>query len=260
MYTYPVKLEKDTNGSWLVTFPDIPEATSVGDDEDEALLNALDALESAIEIYFDDKREVPVPSKARKGQPTVTLPALITAKVLLANEMVRQGVRKAELARRLDLHMPQIDRLLDPRHASKLDMIERAFGKLGKHLEVFEDIEDQFADDASASTGSPVTALTSPGQKKLPEIQWPRTKALLDEAATLFLSGEPDAARLILRDLVNATVGFESLAELTHKPSKSLHRMLSAKGNPNMDNLATIFGAVRNWLKVTFDVRVVEMA
>ena len=84
-------------------------------------------------------------------------------------------------------------------------------------------------------------------------------KALLDEAATLFLSGEPDAARLILRDLVNATVGFESLAELTHKPSKSLHRMLSPKGNPSMDNLATIFGAIRNWLKVTFDVRVVEI-
>lgn len=84
-------------------------------------------------------------------------------------------------------------------------------------------------------------------------------KALLDEAATLFLSGEPDTARLILRDLVNATVGFEQLAELTHKPSKSLHRMLSQKGNPSMDNLAAIFDAVRGWLKVSFDVRVVEV-
>ena len=81
-------------------------------------------------------------------------------------------------------------------------------------------------------------------------------KALLDEA--LFLSGEPDTARLILRDLVNATVGFETLAELTQKPSKSLHRMLSLNGNPSMDNLAAIFVAVRNWLKVTFDVRVIE--
>jgi DNA-binding phage protein len=85
-------------------------------------------------------------------------------------------------------------------------------------------------------------------------------KALLDEAATLFLSGEPDVARLILRELVNATVGFEKLGELTHKPSKSLHRMLSQNGNPSMDNLAAIFGAVRTWLKVTFDVRVVELA
>jgi DNA-binding phage protein len=85
-------------------------------------------------------------------------------------------------------------------------------------------------------------------------------KALLDEAATLFLSGEPDAARLILRDLVNATVGFENLAEITHKPSKSLHRMLSPKGNPSMDNLAVIFGAVKDFMKVNFDVRVVELA
>jgi antitoxin HicB len=136
MFSYPVHLEKDTNGAWLVTFPDIPEAASVGDDEDEALLNAIDALESAIEIYFDEKREVPAPSKARRGQRTVRLPALVTAKVLLANEMIRQGVRKAELARRLELHMPQIDRLLDPRHSSKLDTIERAFEKLGKHLYV----------------------------------------------------------------------------------------------------------------------------
>jgi DNA-binding phage protein len=85
-------------------------------------------------------------------------------------------------------------------------------------------------------------------------------KALLDEAATLFLSGEPDTARLILRDLVNATIGFENLAELTRKPSKSLHRMLSPKGNPSMDNLAVIFDAIRNWLKVAFDVRIVEAA
>lgn len=85
-------------------------------------------------------------------------------------------------------------------------------------------------------------------------------KALLDEAATLFLSGEPDAARLILRDLVNATIGFEQLAVVTRKPSKSLHRMLSRSGNPSMDNLAAIFGAVKNWLKVAFDVRVVETA
>ena len=85
-------------------------------------------------------------------------------------------------------------------------------------------------------------------------------RALLDEAATLFLDGEPDAARLILRDLVNATVGFEALAELTHKPSKSLHRMLSQRGNPSMDNLAAIFAVIKRWLKVTFDVRVVEVA
>lgn len=85
-------------------------------------------------------------------------------------------------------------------------------------------------------------------------------KALLDEAATLFLSDEPEMARIILRDLVNATLGFEQLAELTDKPSKSLHRMLSPKGNPSMDNLAAIFGAVRTRLNVDLEVRAVEMA
>ncbi len=85
-------------------------------------------------------------------------------------------------------------------------------------------------------------------------------KALLDEAATLFLSGEPETARLILRDLVNATVGFEQLAVLTDKPSKSLHRMLSPKGNPSMDNLAAIFGAVRARLKVGIEAHTVELA
>jgi DNA-binding phage protein len=85
-------------------------------------------------------------------------------------------------------------------------------------------------------------------------------KALLDEAATLFLSGEPETARLILRNLVNVTLGFEQLTSLTDKPSKSLHRMLSPKGNPSMDNLAAIFGAVRANLKVELEVHTVEMA
>lgn len=85
-------------------------------------------------------------------------------------------------------------------------------------------------------------------------------KALLDEAATLFLSDEPETARLILRDLVNATVGFEQLAVLTDKPSKSLHRMLSPKGNPSMDNLSAIFGAVRTRLNVGIEVHTIELA
>uniref|UniRef100_UPI004055A983 helix-turn-helix domain-containing transcriptional regulator n=1 Tax=Candidatus Electrothrix sp. TaxID=2170559 RepID=UPI004055A983 len=82
--------------------------------------------------------------------------------------------------------------------------------------------------------------------------------ALLDEAVTLFLNGESDTARLILRDLVNATVGFEALAHETAKPSKSLHRMLSAKGNPTMDNLAAILKVLRQKFKINFEVRTVH--
>ena len=75
-------------------------------------------------------------------------------------------------------------------------------------------------------------------------------QALLDEAITLFINGEPESAKLILRDLVNATVGFEALAEEIHKPAKSLHRMLSKSGNPTMTNISAVFAAIKRSLKV----------
>jgi DNA-binding phage protein len=75
-------------------------------------------------------------------------------------------------------------------------------------------------------------------------------RALLDEALTLFLNGEPDAAKLVLRDLIDATVGFEELARRTDKPSKSLHRMLSSSGNPTMTSLSAILVALKKSLHV----------
>jgi len=75
-------------------------------------------------------------------------------------------------------------------------------------------------------------------------------KALLYEAVDAFLTGEPEIARLILRDLVNATIGFETLAVKVAKPSKSLHRMLTKTGNPSMDNLAAIFSVIQKNLGV----------
>jgi DNA-binding phage protein len=85
-------------------------------------------------------------------------------------------------------------------------------------------------------------------------------RTLLEESATLFLNGEPQTARLILRELVNTSMGVESLAALTGTPSKSLHRMLSESGNPSMDNLAAIFGGVRKHLGVDLEAHAVEAA
>lgn len=84
-------------------------------------------------------------------------------------------------------------------------------------------------------------------------------QALLDEALTLFVNGEPDPAKLILRDLVNATVGFEQLAQVVHKPSKSLHRMLSVSGNPTMENLSKILLAIKESLHVEIRTSVVSV-
>ncbi len=84
-------------------------------------------------------------------------------------------------------------------------------------------------------------------------------QALLDEAITLFINGEPETAKLILRDLVNASVGFEKLALEIHKPAKSLHRMLSASGNPTMSNISAIFAAIKKKLRVEVCTEVVAV-
>ena len=80
-------------------------------------------------------------------------------------------------------------------------------------------------------------------------------RALLDEAATHFLNGDAGTARRVLRDLVNATLGFERLALATRTPAKSLHRMLSPHGNPGMENLAAIFDTLRSELGVQLAAR-----
>jgi hypothetical protein len=83
-------------------------------------------------------------------------------------------------------------------------------------------------------------------------------KGLLDQSVALFLGGEPEAARLVLRDLVSATVGFEMLAALTNMSAKSLRGMLTCHGRLGMDGLSTIFSAIRDWLQVTLEVQVVD--
>ncbi len=80
-------------------------------------------------------------------------------------------------------------------------------------------------------------------------------KALFDQAVTLFLNGEADTAKLVLRDLVNATIGFEQLAQDIKKPSRSLYRMLSPSGNPTMTSLCAILKTLKNVLKIEFEVR-----
>jgi len=85
-------------------------------------------------------------------------------------------------------------------------------------------------------------------------------EALLREATDMFLNGEAEAARLLLRDVVNATVGFEQIAAATNRPSKSVHRMLSSRGNPTMESLSAVFSAIRKVLNITFETHTVHQA
>jgi antitoxin HicB len=135
MLRYPVRLEHDTNGTVLVGFPDVPEAHTFGDDREEALARAVDALETALIGYIEDRQAIPQPSPFKRG-PYATLPALTEAKLALYSAMRAGRISKTELARRLNCHLPQVDRLLDLRHGSRLDQLEAAFRALGKQLSV----------------------------------------------------------------------------------------------------------------------------
>lgn len=135
MFDYPVTLAPDDNDTVLVTFPDVPEAITFGADQEEALLQAVDALESALSTYVEARQPLPAPS-APAGRPTVRPSALECAKLGVYQAMTEQGIRKAELARRLGWHMPQVDRLFNLRHASRLDQIEAAARALGRTIEV----------------------------------------------------------------------------------------------------------------------------
>jgi antitoxin HicB len=135
MFEYPVTLTPD-DGSVLVTFIDVPEAITFGADEAEALRHAVDALETGLSFYVEARKQLPSASKAKRGQKTVRPAALECAKLGVYQAMTEQGIKKAELARRLGWHTPQVDRLFDLRHASKLDQIEAAANVLGRHIEV----------------------------------------------------------------------------------------------------------------------------
>ena len=133
MLRYPVKLERE--GKYiLASFPDVAGVHTYGRDRDEVLSRAIDALETMFLALIQDRKPIPQPTSKRG--PFVTLPALTEAKIALYRAMRSQGVGKAELARRMRCHLPQIDRLLDLRHASRLDQLEAAFAALHKRMSI----------------------------------------------------------------------------------------------------------------------------
>jgi antitoxin HicB len=89
-----------------------------------------------MDFYFEDKRAVPLPSRARRGEELIELPASLAAKVLLLNEMVEQKVSPAELARRLHTRPQDVQRVIDLGHVTKIDTIASALAALGKRLEL----------------------------------------------------------------------------------------------------------------------------
>ncbi|MFJ4456991.1 type II toxin-antitoxin system HicB family antitoxin [Pseudomonas sp. NPDC089392] len=135
IFEYPVVVHQEEGNAW-VSCPDVPEMACAGDTPEEALFDAVDALESALSFYVDQKQAIPLPAIATAGQPVVRLPALTAAKAALWNTMVAQKVSKTEMARRLGVNRPQVDRLVDLLHRSKIEQVEYALHVLGQRIEL----------------------------------------------------------------------------------------------------------------------------
>ena len=132
MLRYPVRLT--TEGEHvLVDFPDFPEAHTFGDTREEALTRASDALLTVIDAYMKDRQRLPQPSR---GRVVVDVPPLAVPKIELYNAMHQQRITKAELGRRLGWHMPQVDRVLDVHHASRIDRLQQALQAVDRRLEI----------------------------------------------------------------------------------------------------------------------------
>ncbi|MDF2860337.1 MAG: hicB [Achromobacter mucicolens] len=135
MLRYPAKIRPDTVG-YYVTFRDIPEALTAGDTVEEAKEMAADALLVSMDFYFEDRRPVPPPSAPEPDEVLIALPASVTAKIYVLNEMLAQQVSQTELARRLGIRKQEMTRIVDLHHATKIDTLAAALQAMGKSLEL----------------------------------------------------------------------------------------------------------------------------
>ncbi len=129
---YPAKFEFQDDGCYVISFRDIPEALTQGFSLDESKEQALDSLITSLDFYFEDNREIPLPSKAQEGEYLIELPISVWSKVLLLNAMLEQHVSQSELAKRLHKTRQEMQRIIDLNHNTKIDTVVEALKQLGK--------------------------------------------------------------------------------------------------------------------------------
>ena len=83
-------------------------------------------------------------------------------------------------------------------------------------------------------------------------------EGLLKEGVECLLAGDLDAGKIVLRDYINATIGFEELGSLTDKSPKSLMRMFGPSGNPHARNLFEVISRIQEHEGVQLEVNTVR--
>lgn len=137
MFDFPVRLETDSaTQAVMVYFQDLPNVFSAGATREEALQNAVMALETFLEGCMRDRTRFPLPTMPTTNTPVVHLSAIASIKAAIHNELLAQDLYRADLARMMGLHGPQVFRMLDLRRSTRLETLEAALNVLGKRLVV----------------------------------------------------------------------------------------------------------------------------
>jgi antitoxin HicB len=116
-----------------VTFPDVPEAITQGDDLADAMASASDALGVALRGYLAHGRP-PKPSRRAKGLTDVPVDPSNALKLAVIEAFIQSGISKSEFARRLGKAENEARRILDPDHPTKLAALEAAPRLFGKQV------------------------------------------------------------------------------------------------------------------------------
>ena len=133
-FQYAVGLVPAEEGGFVVTCRDLPQLVTQGEDLENALIEAADAMDEVFAAYMHGGLTLPAPSKTRKGEHVVAPPAETMAKAALYVAMKDAGISKVQLAKRLGVDEKEVRRLLDPHYGSKLPRIAQAVEALGRRL------------------------------------------------------------------------------------------------------------------------------
>jgi antitoxin HicB len=135
-FTYPVHLEPSLEGGFVVTCRDVPETITQGDSLQEALDEAADALDEALQGRIEDGEDVPPASRARKNEYLVAPPVGTALKLAVYLALRDTKISRSELAHRLDVDEKEIRRVLDPKHQTKANRLEAVLRTLGRRVDV----------------------------------------------------------------------------------------------------------------------------
>ncbi len=134
-FVYPYTVALDEHGFWQVRFPDVPQALTEGESEEEAHALAPDALVAALGGLMKAKRDLPAPSDVEQNHPFVVIPVLQSAKIALYLAMREKGMSRVVLAREIGKLESEVQRMLDLDHETRINTLEFALARLGKQIE-----------------------------------------------------------------------------------------------------------------------------